>query len=91
MALSLSSLSTPPLCHNLLAAGFHSSPWSYLPDKKQKATIEKAVDIAKEKKKKGVDTLTKVSTVCLACSNYSVAFSSDTVKSRTNNTVITLM
>ena len=30
-----------------------------IPDK-QKATIEKAVDIVKEKKKKVVDTLTKV-------------------------------
>jgi hypothetical protein len=32
-----------------------------IPDK-QKPTIEKAVDIVKEKKKKVVDTLTKVST-----------------------------
>ena len=47
--------------HYLSAAGFHSSSLSCLPDKKQKATIEKAVDIAKEKKKNVVDALTKVS------------------------------
>lgn len=54
------SLSPPsaPLCY-LSAAGFHSSAVTCLPDK-QKPTIEKAVDIVKEKKKKVVDTLTKV-------------------------------
>ena len=54
---SLSSPSAP--LHYLSAAGFHTSAMSCLPDK-QKATIEKAVDIVKEKKKKVVDTLTKV-------------------------------
>ena len=54
---SLSSPSVP--LHYLSAAGFHTSAMSSLPDK-QKATIEKAVDIVKEKKKKVVDTLTKV-------------------------------
>lgn len=63
-AFSLSSPSVP--LHSLLAAaaGFHSSATSCLPDK-QKATIEKAVDIVKEKKKKVVDTLTKVRTCTL--------------------------
>ena len=63
-AFSLSSPSIP--LHSLLAAaaGFHSSAVSCLPDK-QKATIEKAVDIVKEKKKKVVDTLTKVRTCIL--------------------------
>ncbi len=55
------SFSSPPSTplHYLSGAGFHSSAMRGLPDK-QKPTIEKAVDIVKEKKKKVVDTLTKV-------------------------------
>ena len=63
-ALSLSSPSVPLHYLSAAAAGFHSSATCCLPDK-QKATIEKAVDIVKEKKKKVVDTLTKVRTCIL--------------------------
>lgn len=59
------SLSSP--LHHLSAASFHSSALNCLPDKKQKATVEKAVDIVKEKKKKVVDTLTKVHVLQLSC------------------------
>ena len=54
------SFSSPFGCQ--LASSLHTSSMNFLPDKKQKPTIEKAVDIAKEKKKKDVvDVLTKVS------------------------------
>ena len=58
-AFSLSSSPSAPLHYLSAAAYFHSSAVRGIPDK-QKATIEKAVDIVKEKKKKVVDTLTKV-------------------------------
>ena len=54
-----SSHTSSPLNHQI-AASLHTSFSSFLPDK-QKPTVEKAVDIAKEKKKIAVvDTLTKV-------------------------------
>ena len=56
---SLFSSPSAPLHYLSAAAYFHSSAMRGIPDK-QKATIEKAVDIVKEKKKKVVDTLTKV-------------------------------
>ena len=66
MGLSSSSLGAP--LHHHPAASLHTSSLSHLPDKKQKPTIEKAVDIVKEKKKNVVDTLTKVLTCFLISS-----------------------
>ena len=54
--------SSPVFGSPLIVASLHTSSLSFLPDK-QKPTVEKAVDIAKEKKKMGVvDILTKVYT-----------------------------